>query len=223
MRLILASSSPRRAELLAAAGFEFDVRAVDIDERTREGESAADYVCRLASEKSQRAWEMLSGGPSESDGQDGRDRQEGQVAHPAPLATEVKDGRTAGEALIVLAADTAVVADGQILGKPRDDDDARRMLGLLSGRSHDVMTGVSLRARGGELGGMETTAVWFLSLTPDDVAWYLGTGEGRDKAGAYAIQGRASRFIPKISGSYSNVVGLPVALVAELLGRVKQR
>jgi septum formation protein len=122
----------------------------------------------------------------------------------------------------VLAADTAVVVDGKILGKPRDDSDARAMLELLSGRSHDVMTGVSLRSRAEELGGIDTTTVWFNTLTGGDIDWYVGTGDGRDKAGAYAIQGLASRFIPRISGSYSNVVGLPVAFVAELLVKLRR-
>jgi septum formation protein len=118
---------------------------------------------------------------------------------------------------IVLGADTAVVIDGQILGKPCDDDEAAAMLRRLSGARHDVMTGVSLRRGGLELGRVETTAVRFTALTPEDVAWYVASGEGRDKAGAYAIQGLASRFIPRIEGSYSNVVGLPVACVWELL------
>jgi len=206
MRLILASSSPRRAELLAAAGFGFDILAVEIDERTRDRETAADYVRRLASEKSQRGVEIL------------RERAPDLKAGPAreAITGSARD-------VVVLAADTAVVVDGEILGKPRDDEDARRMLRMLSGRLHDVMTGVSLRSSHTELAGMETTSVWFSSLTPDDVAWYLETGEGRDKAGAYAIQGRASRFIPRISGSYSNVVGLPVALVTELLAQLEPR
>ena len=121
---------------------------------------------------------------------------------------------------IVLGADTAVVVDGDILGKPRDDADAAAMLRRLSGRRHDVLTGISIRHGAYELGRVETTSVVFTALTDEDVAWYVASGEGRDKAGAYAIQGLASRFIPRIDGSYSNVVGLPVACVTELLREI---
>lgn len=119
--------------------------------------------------------------------------------------------------MIVLGADTAVVVDDDILGKPRDDDDAAAMLTRLSGRRHEVMTGVSLRCGAYEVGRVEITGVHFVRLSADDIAWYVKSGEGRDKAGAYAIQGLASRFIPRIEGSCSNVVGLPIASVVELL------
>lgn len=188
MRLVLASASPRRTELLAAAGFTFETLAVDVDESRRSGESPADYVRRLATEKAARAMEVLS----------------------------------SDERIVFLGADTAVVIDGDILGKPRDDDDARDMLRRLSGRAHDVMTGISLRARSGEISRVETTSVWFAPLTADDIAWYVSTTEGRDKAGAYAIQGLASRFIPRIEGSYSNVVGLPVSAVSDLLRQLSR-
>ena len=113
--------------------------------------------------------------------------------------------------------DTAVVLEGVILGKPRDDEDASEMLRRLSGLKHEVLTGVSLRTRAGERGLVEATSVWFACLTPEAIAWDVSTGEGRDKAGAYAIQGLASRMILRIEGSYTNVVGLPVAAVAGLL------
>jgi septum formation protein len=187
MRLILASASPRRAELLVQAGYLFEIRAASIDERVRAGEAPADYVRRLAVEKSS-----------------------------AIAASAVKDDIERAEAL-VLAADTAVVVDGEILGKPDDDAHAAAMLRKLAGRQHDVLTGVSLRAGAGETGRVERTAVWMMPLAADELAWYVSTGEGRDKAGGYAIQGRASRFIPRIDGSYSNVVGLPLALVHELI------
>jgi septum formation protein len=122
----------------------------------------------------------------------------------------------------VLAADTVVVLDGAILGKPIDRDDAKRMLRMLSGRAHEVMTGVSL-SRGPQGSGphvqtqVETTTVELAPLTDDDITWYAATGEPDDKAGAYAIQGYASRFVTRITGSYSNVVGLPVAMVIEML------
>ncbi len=179
MRLILASRSPRRGELLRAAGYAFETVVTEVDETVRVGESPAQYVRRLAAAKSAAA-----------------------CARPGA---------------VILGADTAVVVDGDILGKPQDDADSAAMLRRLSGRRHDVLTGVSMRQGAYELGRVETTAVWFAPLTKEDIVWYVASGEGRDKAGAYAIQGLASRFIPRIEGSYGNVVGLPVACVAELL------
>ena len=189
MRLVLASASPRRAELLRNAGFAFETLAVDLDERVRDGEPAAAYVERLAAEKSAAAMQRLVAGPALRE-------------------------------LIVLGADTTVVVDGDILGKPQDDEESAAMLRRLSGRRHEVFTGISIRHGAFELGRVETTAVWFSALTKEDIAWYVASGEGRDKAGAYAIQGLASRLIQRIEGSYSNVVGLPVAAVAELLRSV---
>ncbi len=186
MHLILASTSPRRAELLRAAGYTFDVLPVDIDERVRAGETPRDYVRRLAAEKSAAAWDIV------------------QLKPDAMGA-------------IVLGADTAVVVDDHILGKPRDEGEAASMLRQLSGRRHEVLTGVSLRSRGGERGFIGATGVYMMELRDEDIAWYVASGEGRDKAGAYAIQGLASRFIPGIDGSYANVVGLPVADVSLLL------
>jgi septum formation protein len=119
--------------------------------------------------------------------------------------------------MIVLGADTVVVLDGDTLGKPVDDGDAARMLRRLSGRTHEVLTGVALCIAGRCLSAVERTAVEFAPLTDADIAWYVASGEPRDKAGAYAIQGRASRFVVRIDGSYSNVVGLPVATVHRLL------
>ncbi len=123
---------------------------------------------------------------------------------------------------IILGADTAVIVNGQILGKPKDDADAAAMLRRLSGRRHKVMTGVSLRRGTVELGRVETTIVAMATLSDADVAWYVASGESRDKAGAYAIQGLASRFISRIDGSYSNVVGLPIATVVELLAQIQR-
>ncbi len=124
----------------------------------------------------------------------------------------------AGE--IVIAADTTVVCASEILGKPASPEDARRMLGLLSGRRHDVITGVCIRTPEALTVRHEVTGVWFATLTEEDIAAYAATGEPMDKAGAYAIQGIASRYITRIEGSYSNVVGLPVALVwRELIAR----
>ncbi len=117
----------------------------------------------------------------------------------------------------VLGADTTVTIDGEILAKPVDEQDAVRMLRRLQGRAHDVHTGVALVSSAGARSAVDTTRVWFDPMTDEDIAWYVGTGEPVDRAGAYAIQGFASRFIPRIEGSYSNVVGLPVALVSSIL------
>jgi nucleoside triphosphate pyrophosphatase len=193
MRLILASASPRRAELLTAAGFGFEVRVANVDETPRTGESPREYVLRVAREKAIAARGAAAQGPAEAG------------HHDDP---------------VILAADTTVVVDGEILGKPVDDGDARRMLRRLSGRAHEVLTGVSLRSGTDERSAVESTAVWFKPLTDQEIAWYVGSGEGRDKAGAYAIQGLGSRFIPRIDGSYSNVVGLPVATVQRLLTEI---
>jgi septum formation protein len=180
-KLILASGSPRRAELLTSAGFSFDVEPADVDETIHDGEAAENYVLRVAKDKARAIAQ--------------------RQANPA----------------VVLGADTVVVADGEILGKPRDREDAARMLALLSGRLHDVLTGVVVIDSGRERAAIERTIVSFLPLSPDDIAWYIDSGEPFGKAGAYGIQGRAARFIDRIDGSWSNVVGLPIATVARLL------
>lgn len=178
--VILASRSPRRAELLRAAGIVFEVLAADVDETPRAGEAPDAYVERLAIEKARAVLALRPGAR-------------------------------------VLGADTTVTIDGEILGKPADEADAVRMLRLLRGRAHDVHTGVALASPGGVRSAVDTTRVWFDAMTDEDISWYVGTGEPVDRAGAYAIQGFASRFIPRIEGSYSNVVGLPVALVSSIL------
>ena len=180
MRLVLASASPRRRDLLAAAGLLVHVDPVDVDERPLIGESPETYVARVASAKAAA----------------------GRVRHPDDA---------------VIGADTTVVIDGEVLGKPTDDDDAGRMLRRLSGRRHDVLTGIAVVAGDRTATRVERTHVWVAELSSDDIAWYVASGEPRDKAGAYAIQGLAARFIPRIEGSYSNVVGLPVAAVWEML------
>jgi septum formation protein len=192
MRLVLASASSRRAELLTAADYQFEVHAVEIDERPRDGESPAVYVERLAQEKSGCA-----------------------------LGELTSAGNRAAE-LLVIGADTAVVVDAEILGKPLDVQDGRRMLRRLSGRAHEVLTGISVRWSATALSVVESTAVWFSALTDEQIDWYVASGEGRDKAGGYAIQGLASRFIPRIDGSYSNVVGLPIAAVERLFQRLER-
>ena len=179
-RIILASASPRRAELLRAAGIEFDVLPADIDESPRANEEPVAYVRRLAEEKARVVSAMARNYP-------------------------------------VLAADTTVVANGEMLGKPVSDDDARRMLKLLSGAMHEVVTGVALAHRGELHTHIDVTSVEFTEMSDAEIDWYVSTGEPRDKAGAYAIQGYASRFVLCIDGSYSNVVGLPIALVYQML------
>ena len=180
--LILASASPRRAELLSAAGIPFEVRPAHIDEALRAGEDARTYASRVAGDKARA------------------------IAGQA-------NGRS------VLAADTVVVIDGLVLGKPVDSDDAKRMLRLLSGRSHEVITAVALMStRRGQSDAaidarIESTVVEFAPLDTAEIDWYVATGEPADKAGSYAVQGLASRFVTRIEGSYSNVVGLPMALV----------
>ena len=186
MRLVLASRSPRRADLLTSAGYDFEVAPADIDEHVLDGETPAALVRRLALEKS------------------------AFVARDHPTS-------------IVLGADTVVVIDGVVLGKPADDADAAAMLGRLSGRTHDVLTGVALHTGNDRQYGVESTRVTFRELTAAEVAWYVGSGEPEGKAGAYAIQGRASRFVTGIEGSYTNVVGLPIALVDDLLRKVQDR
>ena len=196
MRLLLASASPRRAELLAAAGFDFEVQPADVDEAVRPGETPLAYVCRVAEAK---AAAVLN--------------PESRIPNPAPRVPnpESRNG-------IVVAADTVVVVDQRILGKPADRRDAVRMLRLLSGRRHEVLTAVTaVRASQARLTRVQSTVVELASLSNDEIDWYVGTGEPFDKAGAYAVQGLASRFVTRIEGSYSNVVGLPIALVYAML------
>jgi septum formation protein len=183
-KLVLASASPRRAEILRAVGWPFEALPVDIDESPRQSETAAAYVERLAQEKAEAA------------------------------ARQQRTSR------LVLGADTVVVAgDRVMLGKPRDEDDARRMLRLLSGGWHEVLTGVALVRAGEQIKrtvAHEVTRVRFCSLSDEEINWYVATGEPMDKAGAYAVQGRAALFIEEIRGDYWNVVGLPVQLVYRL-------
>jgi septum formation protein len=205
--LVLASASPRRQELLRAAGISFTVQPADVDETPQAGESPKDCAERLAQEKALTVWRI----------------------RPQDL---------------VLGADTVVVVENQLLGKPSDAADAARMLRLLSGREHQVITGVCMvRAVAGDRGagvggaglgsnsvpardsdggprvklGHETTVVAMHAISDDEIRDYVASGEPMDKAGAYAIQGIASRWIPRIVGDYGNVVGLPVALVYRML------
>jgi nucleoside triphosphate pyrophosphatase len=188
--LVLASASPRRRELLAQAGYSFEVRPAHIAEDPRPEEEPIAYVVRLAREKAEAVYGELAG----------------------------HDG-AAGDSggLVVLGADTTVVVDGEILAKPEDAADAARMLRTLSGRTHRVITGIAVATAQGTEAAAEVTAVRFLTLGEEEIAAYVATGEPMDKAGAYAIQGRAARWIPRIEGCYFNVVGLPLALVTAML------
>ena len=181
LKLVLASGSPRRSELLRAAGIDFTVRVADVDETVLPNELPRDYVVRLSREKAQA------------------------------VASEIGDGE------IVLGADTTVVVLNEIAGKPIDENDARRMLKLLSGKWHEVLTGVSLVNDGKVTSDIALTRVKFAKLSEEEIDWYISTGEAMDKAGAYGIQGYASRFVERIEGSYSNVVGLPVQMVYRMI------
>jgi len=186
-RIVLASKSPRRAEIMRAVGWDFEAVASNVDETRRESEDAVSYVKRLAQAKAET------------------------------VAREIS-----GEAL-VLGADTVVVIDGEILGQPRDDEDARRMLKLLTGKWHEVLTGLAL-VRAGDLPRIlvdhQTTRVYFAEMSLDEIDWYVSTEEPNGKAGAYAIQGRGALFIKEIQGDYFNVVGLPLRLVYELSQKI---
>ena len=183
MRLILASSSPRRAEILRTAGFAFEVLAPVVDEATRDGESPVELVCRLAAEKARAA------------------------------AARIRD------AAIIIGADTTVVMEGKIYGKPTSAEDAAEMFRHYSGRTHEVITGLAvLRAPEGTLRvEHEATRVTFAPMSEEEIAHYIASGEPFDKAGAYAIQGRGGRYVTRIEGCYFNVMGLPLARLYHIL------
>jgi len=182
--LILASASPRRAEILQNVGWAFEKLPVDLDESLLEKETPQRYVERLALEKARTASLRLNSG-------------------------------------LVLGADTTVVIDGKVLGKPKDESDAKEMLGLLSECWHEVLTGVALiRVNGESESSIETTRVKFAKMSSEEIEYYISTKEPMGKAGAYAIQGFASLFIEKIEGDYWNVVGLPIRLVYEISKRI---
>ena len=182
-KLVLASGSPRRSEIMNSVGWEFTKDVPDIDESEREGEDAETYVQRLAKEKAEAV----------------------ATSHP-------------GE--IVLAADTTVVLDGQIIGKPTDLPDARRMLEMLAGNWHEVLTGIAVMTNGTSRVGLQRTRVKFAPMNDAELDFLVALGDPLDKAGAYAVQAQAALFIEGIEGDYWNVVGLPISLVYEMVGKV---
>jgi septum formation protein len=190
--LILASSSPRRRELLTQAGMTFTVEAADINEDMRRGESPAKYVQRLAVEKAQAVWDRHKASDDE------------------------------GDPITVIGADTTVICNGEVLGKPVDQADARRMLELLSGRTHQVLTGVAAITRRATVSDVEITQVFFDLIGERELVTYLASGEPLDKAGAYGIQGYAARWIPKIEGCYFNVVGLPLSRTLAIIAKAQE-
>jgi septum formation protein len=210
--LVLASASPRRRELLTQAGFSFQVHPANIPEDPRPDEDPVAYVTRLAREKAQAVYNEILCAPDPGHPRTGLRPWAGDP----DLATSDAIGHSVSP-LVVLGADTTVTLDGHILGKPENPADAARMLRLLSGRTHRVITGVALVTAESTQATAEVTTVQFLALSEPEIAGYIATGEPMDKAGAYAIQGLAARWIPRIEGDYFNVVGLPLSLVSTLL------
>jgi len=185
-RILLASASPRRSELLRQVGIAHEVRPVDVDESVRDGEAPSAYVLRLAEAKAAALWQRLE----------------------------------PGERRPVLAADTTVALEGEIFGKPGSLAEARAMLGRLSGRTHEVHTAVALLHAGGSGARVSSSSVSLRELSRAEIDWYWSTGEPADKAGGYAVQGRAAAFISHIAGSYSGIMGLPLYETWELLAPV---
>jgi len=183
-KIVLASGSPRRAEILQSIGWEFTKSVPDVDESEIHGETPENYVLRLARTKAKKVAEGFEGG-------------------------------------IVLGADTTVVIDNRILGKPLDLADAKRMLEILSGSWHEVLTGVAVVKNGETATGLQRTRVKFAEMTPAEIDFLAEEGDPLDKAGAYAVQAQAALFIEGIEGDYWNVVGLPVSLVYRLVSNLK--
>ena len=193
--LVLASSSPRRRDLLSQAGYEFQTIPAEICEDLHPGEQPIAYVLRLAREKA-------------------------EAVAASPEFASLRN--TSPDPPLILGADTTVVApNGEILLKPEGDADAARMLRLLSGATHQVITGVALLANGAAEAAAEVTDVTVLDLSDADIAGYVATGESRGKAGAYGIQGQFGRWVPRIHGCYFNVVGLPLARVGSMIDRAR--
>ncbi len=190
MKFILASKSPRRKEILEALGLDFDIVTSDADERYAEGTAPCDVVMTLSARKAAAV-----------------------KAHLEKIGEDISD-------TVIIAADTVVSVAGEILGKPRDRGDAERMLTMLSGSEHSVLSGITVIYGGSSASAYEETFVRFSHMSESEIKWYAHSGEPDDKAGAYAIQGYASMWVEGIDGCYFNVVGLPVACLRKLLLRV---
>jgi len=186
--IILASSSPRRRELLRQVGLSFKTAPAHVDERVLAGERPETYAVRVASEKAHAAAKKFSSG-------------------------------------VIIAADTVVIVESEILGKPADPADAERMLGMLSGNMHRVITGLAVMdvGTGKMLTRTAITKVWFRSLSREEIASYVKGGEPLDKAGAYGIQGKGALLVERIDGCYFNVVGLPLVLLSDMLKEFEVR
>ncbi len=193
MKVWLASASPRRAQILRDAHIAFETVAAPVDESGRAGESAVQRVARLAQAKAEAGLELVRRG----------------TGGAAELANDA----------LVIGADTEVVIDGDVLGKPESHEDARRMLRRLAGRTHEVITGVAMvrLPHGERLVEHEVTLVTFAPLSEADIEAYVASEEHRDKAGGYAIQGRGGMFVTRVEGCYFNVVGLPLARVWRMM------
>lgn len=217
---MLASGSPRRRELLAGLAVGVNAVAVDVDETPADGESSEQLVARLARAKAAAGYALFNrpspggdNGPVECHVSAGAGASVPQ-AGPSP---SIQGG---GGRVLVVGADTVVDLEGEILGKPVDDSEVETTIARLSGRTHQVFTGVSVVGGTGD-GQAATrvvrTDVSFRALTPAEILWYTASGEGRDKAGSYGIQGLGSLLVSRVEGSYPNVVGLPVEVLDEML------
>jgi septum formation protein len=213
LRIILASSSPRRIELMKNLGFKFEVIPSNIEEMIDANKTPAQMVIELAKKKGRAVYESAVA-KSQSDSS-------------ASSTTSVTDseGKAGGGRTMILSADTTVVLDQRLIGKPTSEDDARLMLRMLSGRVHDVFTGVAIIVKGPqdkapvEYLSFEMSHVFFRGVTDAEINSYVATGEPMDKAGAYALQGIGSAFVQKIEGCFTNVIGLPIPLVVSMMRR----
>lgn len=216
-KIILASASPRRRELLTQIGLDFDIVVSETEEKITSTEPAK-VVEELSAQKAEAVWEKLcSTAASQGSVTNAERLDEGSEV----FESEQTSGETIMAEAIVLGADTVVASDGKILGKPKDTEDAARMLTMLQGRGHEVYTGVTiLYEEDGEKKALtfhEKTTVHFYPMTEEQIREYVATGDPMDKAGAYGIQGFCARYIRGIEGDYNNVVGLPVGRVYQEL------
>ncbi|CAH6835376.1 nucleoside triphosphate pyrophosphatase YhdE [Vibrio chagasii] len=205
--LVLASGSPRRKELLSQLGYEFSVLVTDVEECKHAQETAEEYVKRLSLDKALAALSLLTTNPSEKQ----------HVASGSDTVVVSSDAISLDSEIVVLGSDTVVVSQGQVLEKPADFSDSKRMLTQLANRRHQVMTAVSVVSKEKQKTEIVITDVWFKPLSEKEIEQYWQTGEPCDKAGSYGIQGLGGRFVTRIEGSYYAVVGLPLFETDQLL------